>query len=1657
MTSIEDFQQGLSRDISSAIDISKFHDIFSSLTKIIQDQNNQIKNLNDYISKVEGRLSSLNDKVDEKITSNMHHPKHIDNIHIPPTFRQADIPVLDLFGGLGNSDIDFSDPMSISHALFEKSKFVLELVPLVEEFKANSEDVHGGKNKRSDFESVIAAMRVSSRPSTPIHGNKSAAASDRGVKSGRHPSSRLDGNSNSSSADSHASDIKSGKNHSSRLHENSKSLSDDPNLSDFKTGKHPPSRLGSNSNSSSDDPNALDFESGRNPSSRFNGNEDSNVSSDDPNSLEYESGRHPSSRFDGSSNSSSEDPNISGLKSGKKPASRLGANSNLSSDDPNSSDPESGKNPSSRLDGNSDFSSDDPNSPDFKPGKKHSSLRDGESDDPNATDIKTGKHSSPRLGANSNSQSEDANILDLSGNKSPRSTSSQNKSKTSNFKERRERQDSYGDNNSGDANDDEDSHDQKFRLHDDNNKHNHSRGDGSDGSTTNFSGHNNGNPKTNGDGIKSSRQRQDGLGNPSHSDPNSSSLVVDYLNEVAANHTKKEVTKAFLNKSKHRKERKNKKGQQQDQDQQGVDSKISSRRKMKASNLSIPKTKLAAICKELRLRGCFLKGLNTLSKEQKKQAAEGTHTIHDQIAALEENVRELNKKVDQQKRSLTRVPLALRSLLPQHFKNNFSKLADILEAIEEVGGIDIILRNIPVVNPNEETLTDMLNRQLIEEGRSSLNELLGEPEDVPPLSSRMKPDSGWSNDSDIANSSGRLNPNGPSNLSDRSNPSGDRSNLSGRSNPNGLSDPSGRASTDESFDLQGIDRNDTEEGNEVDDQDQDDQAPTKSHARSGRRGKESNGNKPRRANKSNTEPKQRRRNTERSGGNADRSGRNSDRSGRSADRSGRNGDRSEGNEDLSEENEDGDGSAPTSNRSRQNQRQRQRNRQHKTMHNDEYIEFPDNYFSDDEEDDVEEQNYFEPEEVLSDYLGNKGNEVADKIIYRKAQNNRKKVDRARDPNSSGVAAKGAGGSRKKSSNDEDDNEMYEEYVYGSENGSISSSMSAPMPLPSLDAVRTMGTLVMSHHEEMSEEAEEERDNQIFLDVLEKNSPPLSQRSTTGSPLLSQRSASTKPDSSRAINGSRVNRDEEPIRFNSYGAAGNSMEDREEIDNTSSPARRALIKKTHKPKKDKEGANVNSVPRRKISEDIMRAIRAQLGPLETLTESKPIMILNEQIAEIREASLTRKDLDDIFFLGQGHLRPFDPHAVKLRAAIMDLMANHTGKELPSHLDVHDSNDGSRDFMNNLEDASKVHSENAKQELVTYKIMMDRKLKAWEDKSKETQMDISELKFNLNTLMTQFEQRIKSSTNMDQEPLTGDINSHDLKSLVHRMYYDFDRQRKKQSTAFAEVSESLEKLQKNMEDRPDKETLEKMMELTEATFKRHLGENVVGVKQAVGQVVKAVQQKASREEVAGLIANRLTEMENLLNGMLEDDRSHMALAFKCLSCGHNSLQRKRGNNPGTAPGAGPTSEQESLFHDDASSLASMDTRAIRNRANRSREVSHKNDETSILLSELKQQNAELLISNELRGGPLNPVNPPPNRHQFLKKNSQDTAPLYRRARNANYLKEVIKIPTQVPMTASKALLYHLDDELDTSDVSSMHSRSVNGLLDNRWNPLSQGKTL
>lgn len=68
--------------------------------------------------------------------------------------------------------------------------------------------------------------------------------------------------------------------------------------------------------------------------------------------------------------------------------------------------------------------------------------------------------------------------------------------------------------------------------------------------------------------------------------------------------------------------------------------------------------------------------------------------------------------------------------------------------------------------------------------------------------------------------------------------------------------------------------------------------------------------------------------------------------------------------------------------------------------------------------------------------------------------------------------------------------------------------------------------------------------------------------------------------------------------------------------------------------------------------------------------------------------------------------------------------------------------------------------------------------------------------------------------------------------------------------------LQKLQSQVELRPSEEKLQAMVDSMDATFKRQLGENVIGLKLSVGQVLKLVQQKANKEDVLTLLSKRCT---------------------------------------------------------------------------------------------------------------------------------------------------------------------------------------------------------
>jgi hypothetical protein len=95
--------------------------------------------------------------------------------------------------------------------------------------------------------------------------------------------------------------------------------------------------------------------------------------------------------------------------------------------------------------------------------------------------------------------------------------------------------------------------------------------------------------------------------------------------------------------------------------------------------------------------------------------------------------------------------------------------------------------------------------------------------------------------------------------------------------------------------------------------------------------------------------------------------------------------------------------------------------------------------------------------------------------------------------------------------------------------------------------------------------------------------------------------------------------------------------------------------------------------------------------------------------------------------------------------------------------------------------------------------------------------------------------------------------------------------------SKLAKQLQQLQYEVDVKPSSDTVESMVKLIETAFKRQLGENVVGtsesyslnlkrfpydscmgpfvgLKLTVGQVLRAVQQKANKEEVMSIISTR-----------------------------------------------------------------------------------------------------------------------------------------------------------------------------------------------------------
>jgi hypothetical protein len=243
-------------------------------------------------------------------------------------------------------------------------------------------------------------------------------------------------------------------------------------------------------------------------------------------------------------------------------------------------------------------------------------------------------------------------------------------------------------------------------------------------------------------------------------------------------------------------------------------------------------------------------------------------------------------------------------------------------------------------------------------------------------------------------------------------------------------------------------------------------------------------------------------------------------------------------------------------------------------------------------------------------------------------------------------------------------------------------------------------------------------------------------------------------------------------------------------------------------------------------------------------------------------------------------------------------------------------------------------------------------------------------------------------------------------------------------------ALQRLNSTVDGKPSVGAVEKMIELTDSTFKRLLGQNITGVNTAVLQVVKAVQRKADKEEITKLIARRVQDLETKVRSTLESG-DDAAGSTRCLSCGNFSKPKHMQPVFDTLD-----------FDPDAPfrALGSVPANQL-------------DDQTAA--DEQLQTTNDLSQMSVLSAGSI--PSPTHSAHRSLRSRgtTSDKEPLYRRARQASSYKEAVKVPlrlttptlpSMLPSSSQQNHLYILDQEDSVPhvifpEVSSTRRASTN----------------
>jgi hypothetical protein len=279
-------------------------------------------------------------------------------------------------------------------------------------------------------------------------------------------------------------------------------------------------------------------------------------------------------------------------------------------------------------------------------------------------------------------------------------------------------------------------------------------------------------------------------------------------------------------------------------------------------------------------------------------------------------------------------------------------------------------------------------------------------------------------------------------------------------------------------------------------------------------------------------------------------------------------------------------------------------------------------------------------------------------------------------------------------------------------------------------------------------------------------------------------------------------------------------------------------------------------------------------------------------------------------------------------------------------------------------------------------------------------------NLRHALNDLEVSINNQLNHTQKP-SKKKEDEAWKSDLHKVSQSINKAREDQRTVAKMLVEELENLQNQMKNRVDESRLEHLAQTIEEKVQKEMGQSVSGINLSMAKIISAVRNKTDRDETEVLIQRRLHEAEESLR-ILQDEEP--AGAYKCISCGTAGKKMT------------PNTSLESLSF--ASVIMSQSAEVKRNRGG-------DYDQTAAVIN---RQAGLRPVSRQQK-----PMTPKVYTPSSAPTKEITLEPLYRRAKHANQVREIPKIPN-ITFGVGNQNQYRMDDKPDTSyfpNLGTSHS--------------------